>query len=71
MNQKFIVHIGSQDSETSLVESVPSSEKLVEARDVYECHKKAFLDCYQGQEVLSIKNVNGVVLYTVRDGFRK
>lgn len=70
-NSKFIVQIGAADSSESLVETVPSSEKLVEARDVFDAHKKAFFDCFPGQEVLTIKGLDNKVLYTLKGGFIK
>ena len=68
---KFIAKIGSPESEVSLLETVPTTDKLVEARDVFEAHKKAFLDCCEGQEVLTITDTNKNTLYTLRDGFAK
>ena len=69
MNNKYIVKIGAVESDITLVESVPTLEKLVEAPDIYAAHKKGFLECYQGQEVLVITDTRKNVLYTLKDGF--
>lgn len=71
MKNKYIVQIGSADSDVNLVESVPSTEKLIEAEDKYAAHKRAYFDCYLGQEVLCIKDQNNKILYTLKDGFIK
>ncbi len=71
MTKKFIVQIGSADSDSILIQTVPATEKLVEAADVYVAHKKAYIDCNPGQEVLAIKSQVGTVLYTLKDGFIK
>lgn len=68
---KYIVKIGAVESEATLVESVPTIEKLVEAVNIYAAHKKGFFDCYQGQEVLIITDTAKNVLYTIKDGFRQ
>jgi hypothetical protein len=75
MNTKFVVKIGGSDSDVTLIETVPSLEKLIEARDVFDCHKKAYFDCYPGQDVLYIKEVNngivGKTVFTLAGGFIK
>jgi hypothetical protein len=68
---KYIVKIGAVESDVTLVESVPTIEKLVEASDIYAAHKKGFFDCYPGQEVLVITDTQKNVLYTFKDGFKQ
>lgn len=69
MNNKYIVKIGAVESDITLVETVPTLEKLIEAPDVYAAHKKGYFECYQGQEILVITDMHKNILYTIKDGF--
>ncbi len=71
MNNKYIVKIGAVESDATLVESVPTLEKLIEAPDVYAAHKKGYFECYQGQEILAITDTQNRILYTLKDGFKQ